>query len=131
MLFRSLAGAQFTLWRESNGTPGLQRTGTPDTQAGTCQSQADGTCAIGNLVFGTYYWEETAAPAGYTLPADPVSPAIRLRAITAVNTARSPAATPDANHDVAVTTSPSATANSIHGSTRDSGGASAAGVPKS
>ncbi|MFG2218720.1 choice-of-anchor A family protein [Streptomyces sp. NPDC048685] len=63
-----LAGADFELWRETNGTPGLQTRGTePDTRVSTCTTPADGICAA-TTTTGTYYWRETAAPDGYELP---------------------------------------------------------------
>ncbi|WP_327710517.1 choice-of-anchor A family protein [Streptomyces sp. NBC_00464] len=63
-----LAGADFELWRESNGVDGLQTTGTtPDTQVTTCTTPANGVCAE-TTTPGTYYWQETAAPDGYELP---------------------------------------------------------------
>ncbi|MGW6568059.1 choice-of-anchor A family protein [Streptomyces sp. NPDC054975] len=65
----ALAGAWFQLWRETNGTAGLQASGgDPDTQVGAlCTTGADGMCAR-TVETGTYYWEETRAPAGYGLP---------------------------------------------------------------
>ncbi|MFI5636609.1 choice-of-anchor A family protein [Streptomyces goshikiensis] len=69
----ALAGAGFELWRESNGTPGLQ-TGTPggDTpDPRGCTTRADGICRL-TAEPGTYYWREVTPPAGYALPADPV-----------------------------------------------------------
>ncbi|MFF2950633.1 SpaA isopeptide-forming pilin-related protein, partial [Kitasatospora sp. NPDC057965] len=68
-----LAGGVFELWEETNGIPGLQTTGVnPDTQVGsTCTTGADGICRR-TVPLGTYYWQETAAPPGYDLPADPV-----------------------------------------------------------
>ncbi|MET7745123.1 collagen-binding domain-containing protein [Streptomyces sp. NPDC005385] len=64
----TLQGAQFTLWRETNGTTGLQTTGTdPDTQVDTCTTGTDGSCSR-EVDLGTYYWQETAAPTGYDLP---------------------------------------------------------------
>ncbi|MEV7580389.1 prealbumin-like fold domain-containing protein [Streptomyces erythrochromogenes] len=68
-----LGGAVFQLWEETNGIPGLQSTGSdPDTQIGdTCTTAADGTCTR-TLPTGVYYWQETQAPPGYDLPANPV-----------------------------------------------------------
>ncbi|MEV7830209.1 choice-of-anchor A family protein [Streptomyces subrutilus] len=71
-----LAGATFELWRETNGRTGLQTTGgDPDERrAGTCVTDAAGTCTVELPSGETYYWRETAVPAGYDLPADPVTP---------------------------------------------------------
>ncbi|MFB9435753.1 choice-of-anchor A family protein [Streptomyces showdoensis] len=68
-----LPGATFRLWEETNGVAGLQTGGAnPDTQIGdTCVTSAEGECAR-TVEVGTYYWEETAAPPGYDLPAQPV-----------------------------------------------------------
>ncbi|MGW5676109.1 SpaA isopeptide-forming pilin-related protein [Streptomyces sp. NPDC003860] len=72
-----LAGATFQLWEETNGVPGLQTTGaSPDSKVGTpCTTGADGTCSQ-TVEPGTYYWQETAAPPGYDLPANPVFPIV-------------------------------------------------------
>ncbi|MFJ3979570.1 choice-of-anchor A family protein [Streptomyces sp. NPDC090021] len=71
----ALPGAEFELWRESNDTSGLQ-TATPggDTRLdGACVTDAGGTCTVELPVGQTYYWRETAVPAGYEPPADPVT----------------------------------------------------------
>ncbi|AXE23074.1 hypothetical protein C0216_06065 [Streptomyces globosus] len=69
-----LAGAVFELWRETNGTEGLQTLGiNPDQRVGAeCTTGADGRCSS-EVEPGTYYWRETAAPDGYELPARPVA----------------------------------------------------------
>ncbi|MFG3172480.1 collagen-binding domain-containing protein [Streptomyces sp. NPDC048200] len=65
----ALAGAQFALWAETNGTAGLQTSGAdPDTRVGdSCTTGSDGVCSR-EVEIGTYYWQETTAPAGYDLP---------------------------------------------------------------
>ncbi|MQY10661.1 hypothetical protein SRB5_07730 [Streptomyces sp. RB5] len=61
-----LAGAVFQLWRETNGTPGLQRT---DTRVGAaCATDQRGECLFDDLAAGTYYLRETDVPEGYVLP---------------------------------------------------------------
>ncbi|MEU6819517.1 choice-of-anchor A family protein [Streptomyces atriruber] len=66
---KPLPGAVFQLWRETNGTPGLQQSGAdPDTAKGSpCTTNASGTCRR-TVAVGTYYWVETKAPNGYELP---------------------------------------------------------------
>ncbi|XEC32682.1 choice-of-anchor A family protein [Streptomyces fradiae] len=67
-----LAGAKFQLWKETNGTAGLQTTGAnPDSARGECVTGADGLCSR-TVETGTYYWQETKAPTGYDLPAPAV-----------------------------------------------------------
>ncbi|MFJ4893817.1 collagen-binding domain-containing protein [Streptomyces sp. NPDC088788] len=80
----TLAGAQFSLWQETNGTPGLQTSGTdPDTRVGApCTTGADGVCAR-EVELGTYYWQETAAPTGYDLPDPAVFGPLVLTAVNA------------------------------------------------
>ncbi|MER5726994.1 choice-of-anchor A family protein [Streptomyces sp. NPDC002138] len=69
-----LRGARFELWKESNGTRGLQTTGSPDTKLpGDCLTDARGTCTVELPIGATYYWRETGAPEGYERPADPVT----------------------------------------------------------
>ncbi|MFJ4873380.1 SdrD B-like domain-containing protein [Streptomyces sp. NPDC088757] len=69
-----LAGAVFELWRETNGTDGLQTTGTDrDTrQDAGCATDGSGRCAFRQLPPGEYYLRETAVPEGYVLPRRPV-----------------------------------------------------------
>jgi hypothetical protein len=67
-----VAGAGFTLYRESNSAEGLQPGS--DTTVGSCTTTAGaGTCAVGNLAPATYYWLETTAPTGYGLNPSPVT----------------------------------------------------------
>ncbi|MER5887666.1 SpaA isopeptide-forming pilin-related protein [Streptomyces sp. NPDC001941] len=70
-----LAGAVFRLWRETNGTPGLQTGGArPDTAVGSgCATDGKGSCVFGGLATGAYYLQETAVPEGYRMPSNPVS----------------------------------------------------------
>ncbi|WP_157987708.1 MSCRAMM family protein [Jiangella endophytica] len=64
-----LAGATFELYLD-DPTDGVQDAPGGDTLVGDCTTGDDGTCTIGDLAWGTYYWYEAAAPAGYELPAD-------------------------------------------------------------
>ncbi|WP_405677360.1 choice-of-anchor A family protein [Streptomyces sp. NBC_01511] len=106
-----LPGAEFELWEETNGVAGLQTTGTaPDTQVGaSCTTGANGECAK-TVETGTYYWRETAAPAGYELPAPSVFGPLVLTdenatagvAVTAQNT-KSPVPQKDSTIKVAKT----------------------------
>ncbi|MFE9429015.1 SpaA isopeptide-forming pilin-related protein [Kitasatospora sp. NPDC006697] len=57
---KPLAGAVFQLWKDAVGGTG-SKVGAP------CTTGADGLCAE-TVPLGTYYWEETQAPAGYDLP---------------------------------------------------------------
>ncbi|WP_199842877.1 SpaA isopeptide-forming pilin-related protein [Streptomyces formicae] len=65
---KPLRGAQFQLWRESNGKSGLQTGRDADTKVGgRVTTKADGR-HVSRVSLGTYYWQETKAPAGYRLP---------------------------------------------------------------
>ncbi|MFG2989815.1 choice-of-anchor A family protein [Streptomyces sp. NPDC048257] len=69
-----LAGAQFELWRESNGRTALQTEAPADTRLdGVCVTDTRGTCTVELPIGQTYYWRETGTPAGYETPADPVT----------------------------------------------------------
>lgn len=70
-----LAGAQFELWRESNGSTGLQTdpAGGDTRLDGACVTDTLGTCTVELPIGHTYYWRETAAPVGYETPADPAT----------------------------------------------------------
>ena len=81
-----VAGAGFTLYRESNGSAGLQLAG--DTLVGSCTTAAPGTCAVAGLAPGRYYWVETSAPTGYTL--DPAPVAVTITPATAGTTVITP-----------------------------------------
>ncbi|QNS07971.1 choice-of-anchor A family protein [Streptomyces xanthii] len=97
----ALPGAEFELWRETNGVSGLQTSGAgPDTKVGgTCTTDGTGICssAVG---LGTYYWRETAAPAGYAPAGTAVSGPLTLTAdnapdgVRAVTTSRLVTQTP-------------------------------------
>lgn len=80
----ALPGAQFELWREANGTAGLQTGGaTPDEKVGgDCTTGADGRCRR-EVDLGAYYWRETGAPDGYALPDPNVFGPLRLTAANA------------------------------------------------
>ena len=66
-----LAGATFEL--HSGSATG--------TLVGTCSTTLpSGTCSIGSLDFGSYYWVETAVPTGYNLPAVTVQGPITINA---------------------------------------------------
>lgn len=81
---KTLPGATFALYRESNDQNGLQ-TAQPggDTLVETCVSGADGTCTVDDLPFGQYWWLETAAPEGYTIPGYPIVGIIEVNAVNA------------------------------------------------
>ncbi|MFF3083667.1 choice-of-anchor A family protein [Streptomyces nojiriensis] len=70
-----LAGARFDLWRESNGSTGLQtdRPGGDTRLDAACVTDTQGTCTVELPIGHTYYWRETAAPVGYETPADPAT----------------------------------------------------------
>ncbi|MFD5467275.1 SpaA isopeptide-forming pilin-related protein [Kitasatospora sp. NPDC127059] len=61
---KPLSGAVFQLWQGDPANGGT-KVGAP------CTTGADGTCSV-TVRVGTYYWEETQAPAGHHLPDRPV-----------------------------------------------------------
>ncbi|MGX4732823.1 SdrD B-like domain-containing protein [Kitasatospora griseola] len=71
---KPLPGAVFQLWRETNGTDGLQTDGDKaDTKVGEpCTTADDGTCTAPAVDKGTYYWQEVTQPKGYQTPEQPV-----------------------------------------------------------
>jgi len=73
-------GAVFQLWKDTNGTAGLQTTGAnPDTKVGLpCTTDVNGTCASAPVPIGTYYWQETQPPYGYMMPDNPVAGPLTL-----------------------------------------------------
>lgn len=81
---KPLAGAEFELWQETNGTDGLQTGGAdPDTKVGSpCVTEAPGEC-VKTVPLGTYYWRETKAPSGYDLPSPNVFGPVELTAANA------------------------------------------------
>ncbi|WP_275002002.1 SpaA isopeptide-forming pilin-related protein [Promicromonospora iranensis] len=68
-----LAGAGFDLVLDTNGDGGHDE---GDTVVGSCETGGDGTCSVGGLDFGTYFWVETDPPPGYPVPDNPVGDAI-------------------------------------------------------
>ncbi|SCF89313.1 LPXTG-motif cell wall anchor domain-containing protein [Streptomyces sp. Ncost-T10-10d] len=66
---KPLAKAKFQLWKETNGSDGLQATGKePDTPVDKpCLTGTDGICQ-GAGAPGTYYWQEVSPPEGYAVP---------------------------------------------------------------
>ncbi|GAA2222167.1 hypothetical protein GCM10010232_03130 [Streptomyces amakusaensis] len=115
----ALAGAVFELWQETNGVAGLQTTGAnPDTQLnGPCTTGADGECTR-TVGIGSYYWLETAAPAGYDLPANPVFGPLNLTAENAssgVIVNASNTATPAVTGEVTVVKEDAASGNPLAG----------------
>ncbi|MFJ9642459.1 choice-of-anchor A family protein [Streptomyces sp. NPDC101206] len=79
-----LRGVVFELWRETNGTAGLQtKGGTADLLAHPgCATDTEGTCDFEGLEEGAYYLRETAAPEDYALPPNRVTGPLRLDANT-------------------------------------------------
>ncbi|RIQ14360.1 MSCRAMM family protein, partial [Jiangella rhizosphaerae] len=71
-----LAGATFELYLDDGD--GVHEAPDGDTLIGDCTTGDDGTCAVGDLAWGTYYWYEAEAPAGYDLPADRYSGMITI-----------------------------------------------------
>ncbi|MGH8893271.1 MAG: hypothetical protein ACRDWY_08205, partial [Actinomycetes bacterium] len=72
-------GTVFRLWRDSDGIAGLNR-GT-DTDAGSCQTGANGTCSVTGQAWGfDYFWEEVSVPAPWNLPNDRVVGPVHLNA---------------------------------------------------
>ncbi|MFD9080719.1 MSCRAMM family protein [Streptomyces erythrochromogenes] len=70
-----LAGAVFEIWKETNGTTGLQTAGVDADQRPRpgCATDADGTCDFEGLADGAYFLVEKDVPEGYVLPKNPVA----------------------------------------------------------
>ncbi|MFB7586131.1 choice-of-anchor A family protein [Streptomyces sp. NPDC056169] len=116
----ALAGASFQLWKESNGTEGLQTGANGDTAVGAvCVTDADGACSR-TVETGTYYWQETAAPTGYDLP-DPavfgpqVLTAENAAAGVTVPAANTPSSVPSTTGEVKVLKTDSETGAALPG----------------
>ncbi|MEU2396249.1 choice-of-anchor A family protein, partial [Streptomyces sp. NPDC007369] len=79
-----LRGAVFELWKEANGTAGLQtKGGSADLLVHPgCATDGEGACDFGGLEEGWYYLRETAVPEDYALPANRVTGPLRLDANT-------------------------------------------------
>ena len=79
-----VAGAVFNLWRDTNGTAGLQKA--TDTLAGTCTTAANGKCSVLNQPWGfNYFWEEVSVPAPWNLPSVTVQGPVTLNANGSTN----------------------------------------------
>jgi uncharacterized surface anchored protein len=76
-----LPGAKFELYRDDGD--GVTEAPDGDTLVGDCTTDDSGTCSVGNLGFGTYYWFEVSAPSGYDLPANRYSNLIVITAADA------------------------------------------------
>lgn len=75
----ALAGATFELYLDDgDGVGGGPDAG--DDLIDSCTTEDDGTCTIGELGFGDYYWYETEAPSGYEIPSDATSDIITINA---------------------------------------------------
>ncbi|MFE0577682.1 collagen binding domain-containing protein [Streptomyces sp. NPDC058874] len=75
-----LHGAVFEIWKETNGTSGLQTAGLDADlrpRAG-CATDADGTCDFEGLADGSYFLVEKDVPEGYVMPGNPVAGPWRL-----------------------------------------------------
>ncbi|MFD7259522.1 collagen binding domain-containing protein [Streptomyces sp. NPDC059874] len=78
---RPLRGVVFEVWKETNGTKGLQDHGLhADQQTGGAgrASDGDGVCDFEGLSDGSYYRVERDGPEGYVLPDRPVTGPMRL-----------------------------------------------------
>ncbi|WP_235618646.1 SdrD B-like domain-containing protein [Embleya scabrispora] len=121
---KALAGAKFELWRETNGTEGLQSDGTtPDTKVGEpCTTGTDGLCKR-DVLPGTYFWKEISPPEGYAPPEKPVLGPLVLNAqnldagveVTAVNKLVPPT-TPPPTTSAPTTSAPSSSGGNHGGS---------------
>ncbi|WP_157869128.1 SdrD B-like domain-containing protein [Streptomyces atriruber] len=65
---KPVMGAVFQLWKETNGTKGLQRKGKADKRLGECATDAKGKCTFPKIMIGSYYLVETATPEGFIKP---------------------------------------------------------------
>ncbi|MFJ6781402.1 collagen binding domain-containing protein [Streptomyces yangpuensis] len=77
-----LHGAVFELWRETDGTTGLQTAGTVADQRVRpgCATDADGTCDFEGIADGAYFLVAKDVPEGYVMPKEPVAGPWRLDA---------------------------------------------------
>ena len=77
-----LAGAQFAIWRDGgDGTFSGSATGSDDVLITSVTTTSTGSASVRDLVFGTYFVQETKAPTGYQLG----SPAVHKVTVDAAN----------------------------------------------
>jgi uncharacterized surface anchored protein len=77
----ALAGAEFSLYEAnsaSDNTPVGSALAACTTGGADQTAESYGTCTVEITDFGNYVWQETAAPQGYALPANPLSQVVTI-----------------------------------------------------
>ncbi|MFT8704283.1 SpaA isopeptide-forming pilin-related protein [Bifidobacterium aquikefiricola] len=76
-----LEGAQFALYRladDDDPAPETANESGNDTLLDSCVTDSSGTCSVGELPFGRYYWAEQVSPEGYEIPKHTTSDVITI-----------------------------------------------------